>query len=334
MEEASRIGRSGEDMLAGPNWSLLPAAGSHVIPRGLDARAPAAPGPTWKVQAIPSPPGGGTLDDMACASASSCTAVGSFGANTLAERWDGTSWAIQSTPNPSRLLTLDLSGVSCSSADACTAVGYYQTSSGYFTLAERWDGTSWAIQSTPNPSRSAFSRLSTVACTSASLCIAVGDAGPNMLAELWNGTSWTIQKTPRSGAGVSALPLGISCTAASACTVVGFDQTSSGSGTLAERWNGTSWAIQSTPHPSGSTDSSLSTVSCASGTACTAVGYSDVGTLAERWNGRSWSIQNTPSPGGPTSSALLGVACTSASACTAVGWYFHNRINSPLAETE
>jgi hypothetical protein len=44
-----------------------------------------------------------------------------------------------------------LYGVSCTSATACTAVGYYTNSGGTdVTLAEGWNGTSWAIQVTPS----------------------------------------------------------------------------------------------------------------------------------------------------------------------------------------
>ena len=54
----------------------------------------------------------------------------------MAERWNGTAWAMQSIPNPNG--SGQLNGVSCTSASACTAVGYY---GGYVTLAERWNGT-------------------------------------------------------------------------------------------------------------------------------------------------------------------------------------------------
>jgi hypothetical protein len=40
--------------------------------------------------------------------------------------------------------------------DACTAVGYCFTNRGSLTLAERWNGTDWAIQRTPNAKNSAF----------------------------------------------------------------------------------------------------------------------------------------------------------------------------------
>ena len=44
-----------------------------------------------------------------------------------------------------------LAGVSCASASACTATGYYYNGSVYPTLAERWNGTKWSIEHTPNP---------------------------------------------------------------------------------------------------------------------------------------------------------------------------------------
>src|SRR5205823_6314005 len=140
--------------------------------------------------------------------ASWCTAVGSsddtnsavYG--TLAERWNGSSWAIQPTPNPSGVYGSRLSGVSCSSASGCTAVGGYVTSSGIeVTLAERWNGTIWAIQPTPNPTGAKSSQLAAVSCNSASACAGVGtytnSSGTQVpLAERWNGTSWAIQMTP------------------------------------------------------------------------------------------------------------------------------------------
>ena len=61
-----------------------------------------------------------------------------------------------------------LSGVSCVSTSACTAVGHYTNKAGdEVTLAERWDGTSWAIQTTPNPTGAIGSELSGVSCVSA-----------------------------------------------------------------------------------------------------------------------------------------------------------------------
>jgi hypothetical protein len=94
---------------------------------------------------------------------------------------------------------------------------------------------------------------------------------------------------------------------------------------VAERWNGTTWAMQSIPTPTNG--GKLGGVSCTSASACTTVGYQynsnmTALTLAEGWNGTTWAVQATPNPG--SSSGLEGVSCTSASACTAAGSYFNN----------
>jgi hypothetical protein len=56
----------------------------------------------------------------------------------LAERWNGTRWALQTTPNPAGG-SVSLNAVACLSATDCEAVGDNQTSSGVtVTMAERW----------------------------------------------------------------------------------------------------------------------------------------------------------------------------------------------------
>ena len=75
------------------------------------------------------------------------------------ELWNGTSWKLQSTPSPAGAKDAELNGVWCASASACTAVGDYYTSVTRTTLAERWNGTSWAIQGTPTPAAAALARV-------------------------------------------------------------------------------------------------------------------------------------------------------------------------------
>ena len=258
---------------------------------------------------------------MSCSSANACTAVGVYANSSangpislaLVERWDGTRWAIVRTPNPSGAVGHVLNAVSCSSANACTAVGYYYNGSGSeLTLAERWDGTRWAVQPTPNSS---------------------GSVG-NLSGQVWDELG------------------GVSCPSANACTAVGDylasglpAQASRGSSlTLAERWDGTRWAIQPTPNPSGLETSILTGVSCSSANICTAAGYSndfygDLHTLGERWDGSGahvstdWSVQSTPNPSGLAGSSLNGVSCLSVGPCTGVGYYNNSSgYQLPLAE--
>lgn len=145
------------------------------------------------------------------------------------------------------------------------------------------------------------------------------------------GSGWKVQPTPnenRDSAGINVLTA-VSCTSGRACTAVGSHAASlSGTGfTLAQRWNGTRWRIQPTKLPTGANSATFSGVSCASATACTAVGSTpgkaaDTSvSLAEAWNGTSWRVQAVPAPQGSTSSALFAVSCTSPGACTAVGNY-------------
>lgn len=92
---------------------------------------------TWTQQSAPVPSGssGGVLQDVSCASETSCAAAGSWvsaagGSNmTLAEDWDGTTWSIQPTPNPVGALSSTFSGLSCRST-SCMGVGWSTNASG------------------------------------------------------------------------------------------------------------------------------------------------------------------------------------------------------------
>ena len=184
--------------------------------------------------------------------------------------------------------------MSCASASACIAVGSYSNGTTGVTLAERWNGTTWSIEHTPNPTGASGSGLSGVSCASASACTAVGSYDGGTLAERWNGTKWTSEHTPNpapaspTGASENLLD-GVWCASASPCTAVGYYSTGSTEVTLAARWNGTTWSPELPPNPTGASDSVLSSLSCALASACTAVGSYFNGTtgvtLAERWNG-------------------------------------------------
>jgi hypothetical protein len=354
-------------------------------------------GTSWSVQSTPSPGQFAALLSVSCTSSSACVAVGGYNDSSgaqvaLAERWDGTSWTVQPTPNPTGSQFALLTGVSCSSPSACTAVGASSGSSNPFdgnafsTLAERWNGQNWSLQTTANaggggalggvacpqasaciavgigfdasgtvitlgqgwdgtqwsaqptvsPQGARGAHLAGVSCKSSSICAAVGYAADpfgnsqGTLAEFWDGTAWQIVPTPNpAGAAGSGLN-GVSCTSPSACVAVGiaFDGSGNSLGTLTERWDGTRWSIQPTP-TSDSPGAFLNAVSCTSPSACTAVGNSGAGVvMAERWNGKSWSIQPVPAPAGVPSGFLTGVSCTSATACAAVGASFDSSGNN------
>ena len=149
-------------------------------------------------------------------------------------------------------------------------------------------------------------------------------------------TPWGLKAATAHPEAQPAILDGVSCTSATACTAVGFSGTEATiTASVSERWNGKSWAIQPTPHPSSLQGTALSSVSCTSPTSCIAVGYSGkvstAAAFAEGWNGRKWTIQTTPHPTGSHATALAGVSCISPTTCTAVG-YSTGSAKVPLAE--
>ena len=304
----------------------------------------------WRIQRTPVPAGAvlSNLFGVSCTAAGACLAAGywtdaALQIHPLVERWNGTSWAIQSVPAPAGIPQAGFFAISCASARACTAVGAESSSTGVTTpLAERWNGTSWVIQPISGPAGSLASELLAVSCPTAAACTAGGSElnsaqKPVPLAEGWNGTKWSAQAVPSPAGAVGAGFSGLSCSTPATCVAAGSYGNSSGAMVLlAEAWNGTKWSIQATPSPAGSTGSEFLAVSCSAAAACTAVGATTISaragrsasggssqtvSLAERWNGTSWRVQATPNPGRSVGTGLAAVSCSAVTACTAAGSY-------------
>jgi hypothetical protein len=308
-----------------PGASYCIAVGSEYA-SGFGPPTPLAArwnGSAWALEPVPLPSGviGMSLLGVSCVTTSACTAVGqgttTGGQEVVAlEHWNGSSWAVQSAPSIPNSGDAFLSAVSCFSASACTAVGTYDntTVSHDVPLVERWNGTSWSLQSAPNPGSAKRSDLDGVSCKAVNACMAVGSYDTSggtttRLIEGWNGTTWTVRTMPPLPSGVTYSNLdAISCSAATACTAIG---STSDAPPLILRWNGTSWTSQNLAVSS----ENYRSISCWSNTACTAVG----GYNTAFWNGSTWSTQTIfqlPDGGSPQ---LYGVSCTSAAACTATG---------------
>jgi hypothetical protein len=308
---------------------------------------------SWAVQTTPNPAGTSSDNELlgvSCPGARACTAVGYYdtpsrrATDGLAERWNGSTWAVQTLPKPTGARSYRMFGVSCPSTSACTAVGSYRNSSKMVvTLAQRWNGSAWAIEPTPNPSVATFTQFTGVSCPTPSLCIAVGfyqtsdpdaDVG---FAETWNGSSWTLQTVPEPPDFERGELLAVSCASATACVAVGYYNLLSvyEAIPLAAFWDGTVWTVEPMPLPRGSTFGEAEGVSCASATTCIAVGLWNTSTdvssaLAERWNGAGWTIQPVSDP--IDLAELFAVSCPTSHDCTATGIYVHASADVPLAE--
>jgi len=70
----------------------------------------------------------------------------------LIEHYNGTSWSIVSSPNPSNADNTLLESVVSTSSGIAWAVGYTSTNTGTNqTVIEQWNGASWNLVSSPNP---------------------------------------------------------------------------------------------------------------------------------------------------------------------------------------
>ena len=292
--------------------------------------------------ATPATTTSGTLNSVACTSSTSCEAVGSEGTSgdTLAEYWNGTTWTVQSTPNPAGGSNITLAGVACGSANACVAVGGYYNGHGDTFLAESWDGSTWSIQTVPLPAGGLGGSLDSVSCSSPTLCTTVGDyadsANTNMpFAASWNGSSFSVESVPFPADGSLGTFDAVSCSPSPSmdCEAEGWYFISGENEiatTLAEGWNSTAWSIQSTPTPDGAQGGAYPmSLSCHKATSCVSVGEgtNSEGGLsvgwAQVWNGTSWSDLATTAPAGATGSVLSAISCSAAPStkCTAVGYY-------------
>jgi hypothetical protein len=299
------------------------------------------PSAGWSIQPSPNPPDANQseLSAVACAKGGTCMAVGWYATlqeerSTLAERWDGSTWSIEPTPNPAGALGTWLDGVACPSSNDCEAVGTSLLSDRTIGVVERWNGSTWSIVPTPRP-HSADVAFNGVSCLNPKDCTAVGgfrkwDAAyqtrQQPLAERWDGTTWRIETTPDPQAPDGSSLDGVACTASASCEAVG---TYSYAGmpfrdsVFAMGWNGRKWGLQDQPNPGQLPKVYEFAVACSEPDACTSVGtWNDTGryhALAERWDGTSWSRQRAPNWPDFQSSELNDVSCPGGSTCIAVG---------------
>ncbi|HEY3827943.1 MAG TPA: hypothetical protein VGL57_01980 [Solirubrobacteraceae bacterium] len=304
----------------------------------------------WGVQSVPTTEGMlcsasptcTNLNEVSCPSAGFCMAVGHLSENTeagrgsekpapLAERWNGTEWQLQTLPIPTGGGEINVSYVSCSSSTFCIVTGYYlqESSKTWKPLTELWNGTKWQAEAGP------ATGLGLVSCVSSTFCMSVPTlySTESNSSITWNGSTWSTHTlaAPLHGAGLNLES--VSCSSATYCVAVGYGYNSSEEKyeVEVERWNGTTWSVQSAPNPSGATRDEFAGVSCSSATVCVAVGTYQNGTIAkesgfdgeypfaERWNGSEWKVESTPDPIGAAQAGLADVSCSSSTSCTAGG---------------
>jgi hypothetical protein len=181
------------------------------------------------------------LDSVSCTSSTFCVADGweeiQNSRVPYAESLKGNEWLPESTAGTGQFLTAPsnvgsavLTGVSCASTIACQVVG---GSEGEPTWGASFNGGSWALQSTPPTSGTAFFGQGGVSCAGPSICWAVGDyvpdfGNPQPLGEYWDGIGgWQLGDLPApNDLGGEAILNSVSCLASTPtttdCEAVGY----------------------------------------------------------------------------------------------------------------
>jgi Cutinase len=272
-------------------------------------------GSHWKAAFAPVPPDAAADPDVhtfsvSCYSASWCAAVGSYanssgGSPGLLLTKSGSAWSAAEAllPPGSGTASVDLYySVACPSASSCVAVGDYSPSSGSGGsaggLIETWSGKGWSAATAPLPppgpgGQSRGGSLSSVACPSASACVAdgtygeyfpsVGETFSRGMVLTDSGGTWTAVQPPLPPTGEAGSaefnstmqPVGVACPSAAWCTAVGtyYDDAAGPDQGLLLTWSGGTWTAAQAPAPPGNTGMEPYEVACPAVSSCTVTGF-------------------------------------------------------------
>jgi hypothetical protein len=258
-------------------------------------------GSTWTDTKAPEGSGAATnplvgLNSVACATSTSCAAVGAYTATEgygLAETLSSGTWTASkiapsgAAPDPEA----DLYSVSCPVSGSCVAAGMYNSSGtggpvSQALLATLSSGT-WAQTTITLPTgadSSPYADLTSVTCSSSGSCLAAGrysdtSNDEQVLLETLASSTWMPTEGPSpANSGGELYTESASCASSSGCSAVGYyfggASTNDQQGLLDSLSGGSSWATAEAVPPSESGDIGieLPSVSCPSATTCVAVG--------------------------------------------------------------
>ena len=197
----------------------------------------------WTPTQAPTPPdgAGALLTQVACPSTGSCVAVGAYRVPpdnspgpALLETLSSGTWTATTAPLPpdagGGLLGPSLKSVSCPAVGSCVVVGNYFDGTGASEgLIETLTDGTWIPSDGPlpsgTPSPNSPAGLSSVSCSTATSCVAVGTYGeesdPLGLVDTLTGTSWTATDVRLPPKATYASLSAVDCGAGDSCIAVG-----------------------------------------------------------------------------------------------------------------
>jgi hypothetical protein len=302
------------------------------------------------------PPG---MPSLACPTAASCAAAGSYDVPALGLLVGGPvpSWQATQAPLPANATGGTLSSVACPTATRCVAVGLANVPGSNQAWILTGARASWQSVNVPVPANASTppdAELTGVTCPSATSCVATGvyypttNASGDGLLLTGAGTSWTPVEAPlppNVGADWGIQLQSVACPSTTTCVAVGMsdDPNSGNEQGLLVTGSGTSpqamqWQAIEAPLPANAAAKpsvQLFSVTCPSTASCTATGdYFDSSDnehgLLVTGSGSSWQATQAPLPAqaaGAPYAWLNHEACRSATSCTATGTYFDSSGN-------
>lgn len=300
---------------SGTIWSIVPSPNPSISPISNDA--------LFGVSAI-------SDRDVWSAGAFSSSSGNNIN-HTLVEHWNGKAWSIVPSPD-SGTQGSQLLGIAALSDSNVWAVGNFSTSNtslGNRTLIEHFNGASWSVIPSPNPSQEG-DNLTAVTAIASNNVWAVGYFENNLesdilpLVEHFNGSVWSVVTAgvPTTGA---IFVNGI--TAISSTDIWAVGESGNGPTNFEMHWNGTKWSVATSATFPSNGQESLGDVAGASGKDVWAVGsYSpsfgaELQTLVVHWNGSTWSKVTTPNVD-KFFNLLFGVAVVRSNDVWAVGYAY------------
>jgi hypothetical protein len=317
-------------------------------------------GGTWTATEAPLPAGDDYSDtpflaSVSCGAVGSCVAVGSTPISDnnagLLETLSGGTWTATEAPLPAEMTDGELYSVSCSAAGSCAAAGDSYHLNHHEVLLETLSAGTWTVTGGLLPAGAGQTQPTSVSCLVPGYCVAVADYGygaPNtdygwIIETLSDGT-WRATESPLpQGNGLHRTWLSsVSCAAIGVCVAVGWYTASDTFYGLTETLSGGTWRAVQPPLPPGGETIWLTSVSCADGSSCVAVGhYNDVNSgeqgLIESLSDAAWTGTQAPLPsnaesdGGPV---LNSVSCGAVGSCAAVGYYNNDSNDVPSGSSK
>ena len=217
---------------------------------------------------------------------------------TFAQEWNYPNWeGLSPIPNPGAKAHGHLTSVACVSKTLCIAAGGWGTEEimGNEVIqagSETYNKTekTWTANNAAEPPVAENADLYSIACNSATSCMAVGNwkevkgAGQptRILADIWNGTTWTVSLSSGPASVNEGTLRGVACPSTGECEAVGdyINATTFKEEPIAYIWKSEKWTRQTTAEmPSEVTASALEAVSCTGAEVCQATGTKSTSTL-------------------------------------------------------